>query len=265
MMMNYHLENKYSKKRKRTFWYVFIFVVIILFILLIWTPSFLGGISHTIAKPIWAVGGYVSDIYGNFGTIFSSKTEMKEENEKLKKQILSLEFDLMRLETLQTQNQELKNLLNRKDKNLELIAGRVISFPPQTPYGTTIIDIGEKEGVSLGSRVFGLEGLLLGRVSQVFGGTSNVELISKGGVETPVEIGSNRVKTVIYGRGLGNFFTEISRESKIEEGDAVFLEGTDFVVGIVVSIESSEEESFNSIFIKSPIWLNEIYWIGVEK
>jgi len=120
----------------------------------------------------------VRDLFGWVGDTFDAKGDNKE----LRSEVERLRGELARSQTAQRDAAQLSGLvgLSRRDmypRGTDPIAARVIARSPTVWYSSVKIDKGSGDGVKVDQPVIAAGGLV-GRVTQVTGGTAEVVLIT---------------------------------------------------------------------------------------
>jgi rod shape-determining protein MreC len=137
--------------------------------------------GQTILSPIEAGASRafkpVRDLVGGTGDIFSAKSE----NKKLKKDLAATRAQLAQSQTAVRENEQLRALVNLPHTpgfpTTRRVTGRVIWKSPTAWYSTIEVDVGMSDGVKVDQPVVTGDGLV-GKVSQVTGGTAIVTLIT---------------------------------------------------------------------------------------
>ena len=129
-----------------------------------------------------------------------------------------------------------------------------------------IIDIGENSGLLVGSRVFAYGNIPIGRVDTVYSDTSKVVLYSNNQEKTEVSLEGRDTFLQIVGRGGGNFEMILPRDFSITEGASVFLPGVySYVIAKVETVISDPRDSFTKAILSSPVNINELRFVQVQK
>lgn len=119
----------------------------------------------------------IRNLAGWFGDVFDAKGE----NKTLKKQLADARSQLAQAQTLARDDSQLRGLLNLDHSSgfptTHRVTGRVIWKSPTAWYSTVEINVGSSDGVKVDQPVVTADGLL-GRVSQVSGGTAVVTLMT---------------------------------------------------------------------------------------
>ncbi len=172
------------------------------------------------------------------------------------------------IESLRSENEELKLLLGRKIDADQKIFSVVLMRPPKTPYDSLVIDIGENQGLLPGDLVYGGMDYLIGQIEEVAPATSVVKLFSTPGerIDAFLGTGSSTSAVVVEGRGGGNFYIKIPRNIVVNEGDPIVVPGINsYVLGTAENIDSGEGEAYAHVYFKLPVKLNSLQYVQVKK
>ena len=172
----------------------------------------------------------VRDLFGWFGDTIAAKgqvEDLRRERDRLRTEVAGndvLAEDYTRLSKLV----ELQGALGLKDYAPK--TGRVIFQSPTVWYATIRVDKGSDDGVQVGQPVLNEEALI-GRVTQVFGGSAQVTLITDTTTKVPARAGRKGVFGIVEPTSAGNptdlvmQFTQPN--SKLKQGDRVVTRGTE--------------------------------------
>ena len=164
-------------------------IAIILVILI--TTGVLAPIQRILVPVFSPIGQFARGIVEHVTTSTTDRKDraaLQAENDLLNQQLLQAELDRASL------NQQLAELkLEREEKNfltrrsLSGIASRVIGRS-EVSAQVLLIDVGSASGVSVGAPVLASGGVLVGVVSEVSSGTSNVRLLTADGINVGVRV-----------------------------------------------------------------------------
>jgi len=260
MKMNYLHGNDIKRKR---FFTPFVFLLLLLIILLLFLlpikPFFLSSLG-SLGYPIWKAKASLSEKLF-LGALIKTRISLVAENQSLREDLLAAELKAKENEILK---EELKILQPFFKETSSEFYSLVLAKPPQTPYDTLIIDIGQSNFKG-GERVF-FESVLLGEITEILGRTAKVRLYSSGGVETKASIGRIGISVTAVGKGGGNFESRVHDEAEIEKGD--FVIAADMVgkfLGQVEGVEENPTSAFKLIFFRFPLSISDLRWVTVEK
>jgi cell shape-determining protein MreC len=165
---------------------------------------------------------------------------------------------------LKKENAELKNLLERKEKN-NVVLAYVLKKPPFTAYDSYIIDVGENNGVKIGNKVYASGNILIGNIAEVNNNSSKVNLYSSFGNKFDILIGQNNIEAIATGNGGGTFISIIPRDIKVLEGDIIVVPDiVNSVFGRVAKILIDPARAFSTIMFSQPINIYEQKWVLVS-
>ena len=148
-----------------------------------------------------------------------------------------------------------------KYENISFIYGKVTLRDIFNFYDEITINIGEADGVKVGSAVVG-KGGLLGIVNKVYTNSSIVKLITNKSLNIAVKVNE----------GYGNFndfvVKDVDQHLKVDGGDKVYTSGlTDLYggiyVGTVKEIISDDLEIAKKLIIENDLRVKEINYVGV--
>lgn len=215
-------------------------------------------------SPLWHLKNNIGNFFEENILLLSSKSALLKENLSLKREIEAKKNDQILGELIKQENIDLKNILNRKIANQNLILATILIRPFLSTYDTMILDIGENDGLEVGNKVLANGNIFIGYISEVYENTSKVVLYSSFGERTRVSVGNNNIEKEAIGLGGGNFSIEISKEINIKEGDpVVFPSISPNVFGIVEKVSSKESDSEQTILLKVPVNIFELKWVEV--
>jgi rod shape-determining protein MreC len=201
-------------------------------------------VYHVVEWPVSALRGMLDQ--------FQSRKTLRDENERLRQQLLSQQGALLRLETLAEENRRLRALFEGAESQpyeyrfAELIAVALDPFSHQV-----MIDHGSSDGVQSGQAVIDGRGVV-GQVEDVQRHFSSVRLISDPSHALPVQISRSGLRTVAYGMGETNRLSlpNVPRESDVREGDLVVTSGLGrrfpggYPVAVVTAVDRAEGRTF---------------------
>ncbi len=230
-------------------------------------PTFYARLLTPIASFIWTSTGSVGNGLGNMAGLVRSKYSLLQENAALKEEVRSRDVQATLLKDSVAKNNALQALLGRGSvaKGFKDVLAVVLSRPPLSAYDTVIIDIGAKDGVKMGDKVYVDGTVLIGDVAEVLSGTSKVSLFSTPGREMQVQVGTSKTAVIATGRGAGNFILTMPVENGIQVGDSVVLpQLREHVFGTVAHVSADASDSLQTILFKTPLNINELHYVQVE-
>ena len=208
------------------------------------------------------------------------------ENESLKSQLNESSAKMSNYNSVVDENDKIKEILGRKTETANMILAGILSKPNQSIYGTFIIDAGLDQGITLGQKVFAFGDVPIGRIAEAYGNSSKVILFSNPGEKTEVSVSLVPASSEAYsseayrskrqvsrdvfmeavGRGGGNFEMILPRDFVVQAGAEVVLPGiTPYVLGTVQTIISDPRDAFQKALLASPVNIQELKFVEVEK
>jgi rod shape-determining protein MreC len=181
-----------------------------------------GGVSRAL-KPI-------RDLFGWFGDTLAAKGQV----EDLRAERDALRSDLAKEEGAGLENERLRRLVELDGalalKNYAPKTGRVIFQSPTVWYARIRVDKGSNDGVRRGHPVIN-EQALIGRVTEVFGGSSQVTLITDRASKVPARAGRRATFGIVEPASAGNptdlVLSFADAAAKLSAGDRVVTRGTE--------------------------------------
>jgi len=249
----------------------FIIFVVLSFILLVndQRNNYLSILRNSIAIAIYPLQSAVeipSRLTNWFDLRIKSKEILIQENQNLLSQQKINSSILQRYESLEQENERLKQILNAAnnlDNKVEIT--RIISVNVNPYRHTIVIDKGERDGVYNGQVLLDADGVI-GQILHTNFLTSEAILISDSDHALPVEINRNGLRTIVLGNGS---FTKldvpyIPNNADIEIGDLLVTSGlggkfpSGYPVAKVDFIESDLSEQFYKFSAKPIAYLNQV-------
>lgn len=264
MKMNFHPKNNNfsnpNNKNKKYFWSV----IVVIFLIIVFSFSYLRNILFKIGNPLWGVTNSVKHFFLTNIETLNSKSALLNENNYLQEQLSLKDKDNIIFELLKKENEDLKNILNRKKEDQNLILSTVLVKPFLSLYDTLIIDTGISDGVNVGDKVLVDGNTFIGYISEVYDSSAKVVLYSSPGEKVKVLIGNNNVEKEAIGLGGGNFKVEIPREIDVKEADSIVIPSISAnIFGIVEKVDFKETDSFQTVLFKNPTNISELKWVEV--
>jgi rod shape-determining protein MreC len=186
-----------------------------------------------------------------------SISELKKENERLLKENNSLSARTALVEQEKRENENLREqlgLIPRSKFNLE--SSFIIGQDPQKLGSWISIDKGSFSGIQSGMPVIVSDGILVGRVEEVFGNTSRVNLLTSPSSSVSVIDLESGAKGVIRGEfGLGVIMDMVNQTDILSTGDSIVTSGLsgDVPKGLLVGKIQSFSPTDDKLFQKATI------------
>lgn len=266
MKMSYRLRDRNAERRSYRFKAILFAVVSLMLVgVLLLLPGTTTRLAHLAAAPFWKGGSAVSDGAETVVGYARSKSSLIEENERLRGMLDEARMELMGEQALRTENDELRTLLSIP-RDREFTFAAVLAKPPVSPYDSLVIEAGSDSGIEAGAPVYTSENVILGVITEVHDKTSVVSLYSTAGTLVDVVIERSGASHTAAGAGAGNFELKVPKDLDVIVGDMLLLPGMHTkILGIVRQIESRQTDSFQKVYVKTPVNIFQLRWVAVEK
>ena len=219
---------------------------------------------QTVTYPFQAsVQSAVSNIK-NLWNSYILLIDVKEENNRLKQQILDMEEKLSEHIEDSVQFRRLRDQMLFARKNpLEKMYAEIIGESSDNIHNIHFINRGSYQKVQRNYIVIRKEGLV-GRIHSVSPFQSSVQLMIDHRNRVPALIQRNRVRGLIYGTQAGIEMRQINQHAKIKIGDRVISSGLGglypkgILIGWVSEIRYQQHELFKTAILESAVDFNSI-------
>ncbi|URZ15716.1 rod shape-determining protein MreC [Clostridium felsineum] len=195
-----------------------------------------------------------SDVKGFFGFV-SNFSEVKSENQELKKKNSQLNQKAAAYDSLKRENTKLKKMFDFKQSKSEYnyVGGDIILKSGSDALKGYVINKGSKDGIKVGMAVINDEGLI-GQVTSVANNYCKIETISSENISVAALVQSTQVNDCIVRGYTDNedkeknlsILTMLPLNSVIKEGDTIATSGIggdypkDIIIGKVKSVEDNK-------------------------
>ena len=168
--------------------------------------------------------------------------------EKLKKENISLQLQAGKFRTLETENQQLKEILNfKKTKEINLIGANVLSFSPSGWRRYLLINAGKNEGLKKGLLAVDAKGRLVGKITEVKKTFSTLILINDPNFNLSVFVGES-ANGLLKGNLIGAKVLYIENENEVKKGDRVWVKPAAYASSIKIGEVKNVKKSENALF-----------------
>lgn len=234
--------------------------VLVLFLFL-FRPSLQGGM-FVIFTPVWKVADSVGNSVFSIPSFFSSKATLSAQNRKLLQDLSASQTSVLDRNQLYEENLALKERLGRVAQPNAAFAA-VILRPPEVPYDTLLIDIGEDADIEVGDRVAGHGALLIGKITEVNAHSARVTLFSSPNEKYNGFLRGN-VPVEVVGLGGGSLMMQVPYDAKAKVGDLVTLPSIESNISSVVEhIEPGQGDSAVTAYLRLPVNQLELRFVDV--
>ena len=176
---------------------------------------------------------------------FRERLNLLTENDSLKQQHIHLKAQIQKLQALEAENQELRELLQSVGQEKDSFSEARLIHANIDPFRQQILlNKGKKQGVEIGQPVIDAEGLV-GVVLSVTSNISRVLLLTDAGFAVPVQSVRSGERAIATGSGTGGELrlNYVPRTADFVEGDRI----SDFGFGWTISSGLSRwRDHFNS-------------------
>ena len=174
---------------------------------------------------------------------------LKNDNEKLKKELSNMVDINNRLQESEKENERLKKIMDYRRKiSFKTVMAQVIGTELNNYFGAVTIDLGEKNGVVLDMPVITPDGVI-GKIMEVYPEYSLVLLLTdyKSGISGIIQ--KTRVKGAVKGVGNGMCKMQyLSINEEVKEGDSIVTSGdAKFPKGLLVGKVASFRTASDSM------------------
>lgn len=180
-----------------------------------------------VLTPLYWVAELPVRAFDNLIQVFTSRTEILAENEKLRAETLLIKRRLQKLALLTEQNLRLRELLNSSALFEEqVLAAELLGVDPSPQTHRIVIDKGSQHGVYLGQPVLDARGVV-GQVVEVMPFSARVLLMTDTTHSLPVQVTRNGLRAIASGTGNPDtvelrYITDVA---DIKEGDLLITSG----------------------------------------
>ncbi len=208
------------------------------------------GFFYNISSPFqswfWQVGDKASDIFG----VIPSIKSLQKENKNLYLENQRLTVELVQLREIREENTALRDALRiGLEKEFQMETAKVIS--KDLGEDSVIIDKGSKDGLSKDMPVISQQGIIVGKIFEVYDNRSRVALISGKNSSFDAEISEAGEAGVLKGQGRGSASLDLlSKDIIVNKGDLVvssILSGIfppGLLVGSVAEVQRNDTDPF---------------------
>jgi rod shape-determining protein MreC len=209
-------------------------------------------LAQFLVEPVYHVVDWPVTALRSLFDQFQSRRALREENQRLARQLLAQQGALQRLQNLEEENERLRLLFEGAQSQpyeyrfAELVGVALDPFSHQV-----VIDLGSVDGVQPGQAV--IDGLgVMGQVENVQAHFSRVRLISDPSHALPVQVNRSGLRTVAFGMGETDRLSmpNVPLEADVRVGDVVVTSGLGnrfpggYPVAVVTAIDREEGRTF---------------------
>jgi rod shape-determining protein MreC len=210
-------------------------------------------------KELYEAGTDLSEVWDSANL---NNKELVYQNRMLKDKIQELTSDESELLELESENKELREQLNFiEQKDYKYLIGRVVGNNLQYNINSYILDKGSDDGVKIGQAVVAMDGVVVGKIRQVFSKESELLLLidNQSALAAVVQSKDNSQGVVEGQYGLTMKMNLIPQDEEINHGDLIITSGIEqyiprgLLVGSVDKVETKVNELFQSVIVNSAV------------
>lgn len=221
--------------------------------------NFISYILLPIQGELYNAGNELSQTWENANL---NNKELVYQNQQLKEKIKKLTTAESRLIELESENMFLRSQLNFIEENEhKYVTGRVVGNNLQYNINSYILDKGSDDGIKTGQAVVANDGIVVGKIRQVFPKQSEFLLLSDNQSAIAAVIQNKDSSQGIVGGqyGISMTMNMIPQNEKINHEDMVITSGIEqniprgLFIGQINKVEANVNELFQSAIIYPPI------------
>lgn len=170
------------------------------------------------------------------------------QNEKLKKENISLQLKVKEATQLRKENETLRNVLSFKEKtDFNLVGVEVLSFSPSSWRRYLLINAGVEAGMKKGLLAVDERGNLIGKITEVRKVFSHLLLLNDPNFSLSVFVGE-KTCGLLKGNLTGAKILYIEENEGVQKGDRVWAKVDSFSFPIEVGKIQSVKKGANQLF-----------------
>lgn len=251
------MPQKYLNPRLIKIFLAVCFCVILIFFNFGKTQSFVQSFFIWTAYPFQKTASFLGEEISQTLYFLSSISDLKKENESLEKENYALSGKIALLESQKKENEELrKELKLLPNKRFDLAGAFVIGQNSDNSGNWIMIDKGSSDGIAKNMPVIVYEGILVGKVDEVFQNSSKINLLSSAFSSVNAFDLETEAKGVIKGEyGLGIILDIVDQSGVLNQGDVVATSGLGgnvprgLLIGKIQEIRNSNDKLFQQAVI----------------
>ena len=191
---------------------------------------------------------------------------VRQQNADLQKQIAQLRLERAALAENALEGQRLASLVNFKQHYISsTVVAQVVGTSGSDQSRLLTLDKGANDGLKPGMAVITPDGVV-GKLRDVFPGTSQLLLLSDLTSGAGVMLASTRIRAIVHGSSAGSvIITNLTQDDRIKTGEQVLTSGGDLVyprglpVGTITAIKPDpQHQPYTSIEVRPAANLNRL-------
>lgn len=226
-------------------------------------------VAYPFQKTFYLLSGEIKGEVVFLGSI----SELKNENIALIRENNQLSSEIALLKDEKKENERLRAQLDLIPKEkFSLEASFVIGQDPQRSESWIMIDKGSSAGIEEEMPVIVSDGILVGKISEVYGNTAKVNLLTNSGSVINAVDMETEAKGIVRGEyGLGTIFDLVAQTDIINSGDTIVTSGLggDFprglLIGKVQETRSTQDKLFQQAVVMPRVKYSKLDIVFVIK
>ncbi len=230
----------------------------------------LSSATSTVLHPLQRFSSYLSYKFSNFNDSFKSSKKLAEENSKLKQQIEEYQNEVIDYNNIKKKLETYEDFLGVKEENpdFEFESAKIISNDYENPFASFTLNKGTNKGIKVNDPViYGKN--LVGVVASVGPTSCTVYTISN--PKMNVSVYETYTNEIGYVTGMGKTEDRVycklpglKTDSSISPSGIICTTGSggiypkDLIVGTVVKVEDSKEDSSSYATVRSAVDIEEL-------
>jgi len=201
-------------------------------------------LTMTIFYPAYATISQVSDFTGVYS-----------DNKRLRQELAEAVTQLQMFRDHAVENARLRGLLQFSEQtSYDLVPVKVIARDPSFQYKSVVVNGGKNQGVAMYMPLVGEYGAV-GKVTQVIGNMSMVQLLRDPSSRTSVMVSRSRSAGILQTENGRDFFVRLRNHEDVQSGDTIVTSGLGGIypkgltVGYVTKIDDAGNLLFKRAFI----------------
>jgi rod shape-determining protein MreC len=210
----------------------------------------LQGLLH----PLQLLANTPSQLYRDTSEYFSTHEHLLNENRQLKQYALKQDIKLQKLNTLELENNNLRELLQTNKSIVETsVTAEIMHVGRDLFTKKIIVNRGASNNIAAGEAVVDATGVI-GQVTRIYPLSSEVTLITDKSLAIPIQVERNGLRAIAFGHGRDNTLDlpYLPINVDIQRGDKLVTSGIDGVypAGLAVATVSQIEITPDSPFAR---------------
>ena len=209
---------------------------------------------QALLHPLQLLANAPSQLYRDTTEYFSTHEYLLNENRNLKKNALKQAVELQKLNTLELENNNLRQLLKTNQSIVETsVAAEIMHVGRDLFTKKIIVNRGATHNIVAGEAVVDSTGVI-GQVTRIYPLSSEVTLITDKSLAIPIQVERNGLRAIAFGHGRDNTLDlpYLPTNVDIQRGDKLVTSGIDGVypAGLAVATVSQIEITADSPFAR---------------